>query len=59
VVVTRLKTRDKQGGGRIPHLADDWRSTGPDLPGDLNDDGIIDVRDLNILADYWLNQCQP
>lgn len=38
-------------------LAYDWRETGPELVGDLNDDEIVDAEDLAILALYWLSDC--
>lgn len=38
-------------------LAKDWRLTEPNLPGDLNKNGIVDVNDLGIFALYWLSDC--
>ena len=41
-------------------LASDWQLTEPNLHGDLNTDGIVDVNDLGILTIYWLSDCnQP
>lgn len=41
-------------------LAYDWQLSEPNLPGDLNTDGIVDVNDLGIFAIYWLSDCnQP
>jgi len=40
-------------------LGTNWHSTGRDLLGDLNADGIIDAEDLFILTGYWLDQCRP
>ncbi len=38
-------------------LAQNWQVTGPNLPGDLNMDNIVDINDLAILSDYWLSDC--
>lgn len=41
-------------------LAYDWQLSEPNLPGDLNTNGIVDVNDLGIFAIYWLSDCnQP
>lgn len=41
-------------------LAYDWQQVEPNLSGDLNTDGIVDVNDLGIFAIYWLSDCsQP
>jgi len=34
-----------------------WLESGPDLPADLNSDGIVDVYDLTLLLDKWLCVC--
>lgn len=34
-----------------------WQQSGPDLFADLNQDGIVDINDLAILASYWLSEC--
>ena len=34
-----------------------WHVTGPNLPGDLNMDNIVDINDLAIFLDYWLSDC--
>jgi len=34
-----------------------WRHEGADLPGDLNHDEVVDLRDLAIFAQYWLCFC--
>lgn len=38
-------------------LGHDWQSVAPDLPGDLNADGVVNVNDLGIFAIYWLTDC--
>jgi rhodanese-related sulfurtransferase len=38
-------------------LAQNWQVTGPNLPGDLNMDNIVDINDIAILSDYWLSDC--
>jgi len=38
-------------------LAQNWQVTGPNLPGDLNMDNIVDINDLAILSDYLLSDC--
>lgn len=38
-------------------LAQNWQVTGPNLPGNLNMDNIVDINDLAILSDYWLSDC--
>ena len=38
-------------------LMQNWQVTGPNLPGDLNMDNIVDINDLAILSDYWLSDC--
>lgn len=38
-------------------LAQNWRIIGPNLPGDLNLDNIVDVNDLKMLSEYWLSDC--
>ena len=35
-------------------LAGRWRETGPGLDGDVNEDQIVDYKDLETLADNWL-----
>jgi hypothetical protein len=34
-----------------------WLSEGGNLAGDLDNDGDIDLDDLQIFADYWLLRC--
>jgi len=38
-------------------LMQNWHATGPNIPGDLNKDNIVDINDLAILTDYWLGNC--
>ena len=38
-------------------LANNWQLSGPGLLGDLNDNEVVDISDLAILADYWLSVC--
>lgn len=50
------------GTGRVNFLdyvilASNWLKTGLDLAGDINKDRRVQNVDLNILADYWLNDC--
>lgn len=37
--------------------ASDWQQTGPALPGDINGDEIVNINDVEILAYYWLSDC--
>jgi hypothetical protein len=34
-----------------------WLQTGTGLPADLNGDGVVDIYDLELLADEWLCTC--
>lgn len=38
-------------------LAAGWKLTEPILPGDIDNNGIIDIYDLAIFAKYWLSNC--
>jgi DMSO/TMAO reductase YedYZ molybdopterin-dependent catalytic subunit len=38
-------------------LANNWLLSGPGLLGDLNDSNRVDINDLKIFADYWLDIC--
>jgi rhodanese-related sulfurtransferase len=38
-------------------LMQNWQVAGPNIPGDLNMDNVVDVNDLAILSDYWLSEC--
>ena len=38
-------------------LMQNWQVAGPNIPGDLNNDNIVDINDLGILSDYWLSDC--
>lgn len=38
-------------------LMQNWQAVGPNIPGDLNMDNIVDINDLAILTDYWLGNC--
>jgi DMSO/TMAO reductase YedYZ molybdopterin-dependent catalytic subunit len=39
-------------------LAQNWQQTGPNLVGDLNQDGIVNASDVAIIAYHWLTKCQ-
>ena len=38
-------------------LMQNWQAAGPNIPGDLNMDNVVDVNDLAILSNYWLSDC--
>ncbi len=38
-------------------FAHNWQLSEPALPGDFNANGLVDVNDLAIFADYWLSHC--
>jgi rhodanese-related sulfurtransferase len=38
-------------------LMQNWHAAGPNLPGDLNKDNIVDINDLAVISDYWLSEC--
>ncbi len=38
-------------------LMQNWQVAGPNIPGDLNMDNVVDINDLAILSDYWLSDC--
>ncbi len=38
-------------------FSSEWLLTGPDLPADLNNDAIVDLDDLVLLAESWLGPC--
>jgi rhodanese-related sulfurtransferase len=38
-------------------LMQNWHAVGPNIPGDLNMDNVVDINDLSILLDYWLGNC--
>lgn len=38
-------------------LADNWLKTGPNLPGDLNSDTVVNAYDLFKFSQYWLADC--
>lgn len=40
-------------------LAEDWLGTVDHELGDLNRDGKVDIHDLAIMADYWLQPGEP
>ena len=41
-------------------LANDWRVTGPNLPGDIDVNDVVNFGDLDWMLDYWLIDCgQP
>jgi len=37
--------------------ASDWQESGTGLPSDINGDEVVDINDLEILAYYWLSDC--
>jgi hypothetical protein len=39
-------------------LADNWLDTAPELPGDMDVNGTVDVNDIKIFSTYWLTDCQ-
>lgn len=38
-------------------LMQNWHVAGPNIPGDLNNDNVVDINDLDIISDYWLSDC--
>jgi rhodanese-related sulfurtransferase len=38
-------------------LASNWDRSEPDLAGDLNASGVVDIDDIRIFANYWLSEC--
>ncbi|MFC1738752.1 CotH kinase family protein [Planctomycetota bacterium] len=38
-------------------LGNDWMLTGPDLPGDIDANDIVNIDDLDWMLGYWLNDC--
>jgi len=43
--------------GDFVRLAQDWQKTGAGLAGDVDDDEVVDVYDLIIFSEFWLNEC--
>lgn len=43
--------------GDFAVLADDWQVSDSNLAGDIDGSGKVDVNDLEILSDYWLQEC--
>ena len=43
--------------GDFAVLADNWYESDVNIPGDLDLSGEVDVNDLQILSDYWLDEC--
>ena len=39
------------------HFAQYWLDSGPAIPSDINEDGTVDINDLNYFLDYWLWYC--
>jgi hypothetical protein len=39
-------------------LADNWMLSDPSLVGDINNDGTVNIIDLNILVRFWLDFCK-
>lgn len=42
---------------RFPCLTAPRTPAIPEIPADLNDDGVADLQDLHRLAQYWLSNC--
>ena len=40
----------------LANFVDDWLQSG-NVPGNLNNDRDVDLKDYSILADYWLDYC--
>jgi len=40
-------------------LAKDWRQSGAGLDGDVDTDWSVDLNDVFIMANFWLNDCTP
>lgn len=38
-------------------LMQNWQAVGPNIPGDMNMDNVVDINDLAIFTDYWLGNC--
>jgi rhodanese-related sulfurtransferase len=38
-------------------LMQNWQVAGPNIPGDLNNDNVVDINDLAVISDYWLSDC--
>jgi len=43
----------------LARLAEDWLQPVDHKPGDLNRDDKVDIEDLKIMADYWLEPGEP
>jgi rhodanese-related sulfurtransferase len=38
-------------------IASNWQRSGTGFAGDLNSDGLVDIVDLMVFANYWLSDC--
>lgn len=38
-------------------IAASWLQAGPNLPGDLNSDQLVNIEDIIVFANYWLTDC--
>jgi hypothetical protein len=45
--------------GDLIVLADEWAVSGADVFPDLDGNGTVDTKDLALLCDYWLTDCEP
>jgi hypothetical protein len=39
-------------------LADEWEAAGPNVFADLNYDGLVNLNDLKMFCNYWLDDCE-
>lgn len=53
----RLADSNDVTGSDLAVLGLVWRHEGADLPGDLNHDDVVNLKDLVIFAQYWLCFC--
>jgi len=40
-------------------VAEDWQDSGAGLDGDVNTDWSVDLNDVVIMANFWLDDCPP
>jgi hypothetical protein len=53
--ITQMGTINIVYLGDLEEFCDQWLSSGLDLSGDLDDNGLVDFADYAILAGYWLD----